>query len=711
MDTEIDNRMTLDDLLRIPVPRRQSLSRPLRKDDIAAGVASQTLSGDSHAAKEENPAEPVRSSVPLKPVSLRSFLEETDIVFRKSDEERVKDASIDWVFTGEKRPATSQGLSRVRKIRPSISQPAKPMRFVDRREILSPPAGLTYAHVPHDRDSRFKYCGACVFADLKKCQYCHASKLSKEHRLALPRSTSLLIQHERNLKPRDLAMKLAKYARDDDFCRLLNAQLGWEPTLRSSCSVHLGERSSQEENDEVKRKQFEALSETLAKSVSTINQLNCEIESMRTSTFNMESRNAELGTQLRQAQFEATKIAEQSDAQSCIITCLRDELKTKPQTADRELQTSAWANVDREIQTVLIETSDGTTQTTFDVVIERRETDEIRTDCESKERLARTPMVESSQSNLIGKKRLKRETRLIPLQSLLDMIHEVVEKKIQNTQAAIAAGKRPDGLAEYVKIFWREKLGLRKLANKKVGEMIHAVKAYSKQHARVLWFAEVLGVKNAKTNLGDDIPWIPWIASSTFDLLAQIFDNAVPKPFVERHKAINALTGSSGVLDATVRLNDPSTWKPPSLRDMMDPSSLMRLLEDINLMIIGDDKKNGVATDEFLDILLRHQVEATIRHQKALTAAFHRFDGGEPGLDPAEFTQLLTWAVMPENPPDDVDALYYKIESLADANLLADKNDRNINDSITFPIVIMQQVPSCPLALAKNCRLWWTLDD
>ena len=69
--------------------------------------------------------------------------------------------------------------------------------------------------VPHNGDALHEYCGACQFADTRRCTYCHQSKLlSTAHRLPLDRLASLLILGP----PRatlEICRELALYARSD----------------------------------------------------------------------------------------------------------------------------------------------------------------------------------------------------------------------------------------------------------------------------------------------------------------------------------------------------------------------------------------------------------------------------------------------------------------------------------------------------------------
>lgn len=637
------------------------------------------------------------------------------------------------------------------------SQPP-PLHFADRR----PPPRLTYTQVPRGIDSYFKYCGACVFADLPRCQYCQASKLSNKHRLALPRLAGHLLSLQPQLTAKEMAHRLAKYARNDDFCEELNKKIGWEPTAQALCSSHLTERSILEEQSDEKTKLVEDLQRRLAaeqaneaKFVAKIGTLNKELDISRSNTTHLEAKSAELSALLNTAQLELERIRDESAAQIATTTYLREQLEEwqARESAKTPTDTAVQATpkaVDVETQfegaceTVGTQTAAHENLNSLDGTTGRqdRETeskaDHRREMPPSTRALGNTAHGRRSSClhSKLGVKKCAND-RLVALQTVLEMIHEVMDKKVQNTQAALAAGREAEGLVEYVKIFWREKLGLRKLANKKVGEMIRAIKVYSKQHSRVFWFAVNLGVRTTKIDrdgVSEDVPWVPWIPASAFELLAKIFEGQSPgihellsnykKDYcvVERSKVVNAIIGSAGVLDSAVRLNDPSTWKPTSLALMMAPTTICRLVDDVlsipeiealpEMPTAKRPQKSGISIDTVLDIVLSHQVRATMQHQKELTQAFHRFDDGEQGLDVDEFRELLAWALKPDGPGNlDVIELYAKIESLADATLLDNDNDKNINDSLTFPIVIMQQIYNCPLACAAHCRKWWTLDD
>lgn len=641
----------------------------------------------------------------------------------------------DWVFDGTPPPRV------VEPQQPPAPAVSKPLGFKET------PARLTYRVVPSADDAQRKYCGACVFADLPRCLYCQCSKLSRQHRLAMPRLASLLLAVEPRLDARSLAQRLAKYARSDEVCAATNEALGYEPLAQAMCATHARDCDVLEEDRVEQRRQVRDLETALnaerqrvETAVADYAALHEDRDRLKRDYAKIDAENVERTSALKAADFEIKRLNDAKEAQlTCFLAMERRvhtlEARLTVPKASLAVQTSSSETTDGETQTECemtdnaVQTSDAR-QTSNDDTPRRSSVYQVRIPPQAP---APAKKKHLSLFSKIGVTKCLPKDKLVPLPALLDMLHEVIERKLVNTRSAKAAGNRPDDLVDYVKIFWREKLGLRKLANKKVSDMIRAVNAYSKQHPRVLWFAVLLGVKTAKLDTGDggliDVPWVPWIASSTFDLLATIFDAGLADllsnykdAVVDRARVVNALIGSAGVLDTVVQKSDPSTWRPPLVADMLSPATLKRLVSDVDqlpeitavpeLPSTQAVASKGIAIDTFLDVLLSYQVRAVVDHQHALTAAFRKFDGGEPGLDIDEFATMCRWALEPRGVGDlDLPKLFARIEELADANLLEAQNDKNINDSLTFPIVLMQHVNSCPLAFACNCRNYWSLED
>ena len=81
---------------------------------------------------------------------------------------------------------------------------------------------LTYLHC-----FRCPGCAACGFEEHPRCTFCFSSKLSRAHRLPIDRIPSLFLLLQPTLSAKDICRKVARYARNDDFCKEINTMLGW----------------------------------------------------------------------------------------------------------------------------------------------------------------------------------------------------------------------------------------------------------------------------------------------------------------------------------------------------------------------------------------------------------------------------------------------------------------------------------------------------
>ena len=789
------SRRTLDDLMRPTILK--SSSQPL--------VSAANKSPDKKT-KKKKPEMVV--NIPTTPkIFSKTMPDESDFEMRKLPEVDDHEVFCEYLFsraanTAEERKRFS--FDFVRKVRVAHldddeeKMKVKPMRFVEaastermglnefRRSKPLPPKKLTYLRVPKGADYCFKYCGACVFEDLVKCQFCHTSKLSKHHRLPLRRLVSLLLLEK--MCARDLGNTLVQYARSDDYCATLNEKLGWEAEVQATCASHAQQRAVTEDDDYERQKFVDdlkmELSDEKTKNVrlfERLGQVTMELEKVK--ALNLEKdENVDMAmSENLNLKDEIARLKDCCSAQNVVMRCFKEEIeltKRKP-TESTSMQTEVFVrcgveNVETQTGYGDARVKDSGMQTDQPIDEEIGPSSSLRQLSSSRRLSSLSARRRSSAASSVRRASVRRISqgpsssgvkqhtkgvsllsklgktktadRLIPLTTLLDMIHEVIDKRIVATQAKKKLCQENativiEDLVDFVKIYWREKLGLRKLANKRVGEMIRACKAYAKTHSRVMWFSVLLGVKTAKIDQGDhivDVPFVPWLASAAFDVLANLFsvENKMPGVaellgnykvcVVDRSKVVCAIIGSTGVLDASVKYDDPSTWKKlPSLNKMMHPLFIKQLAYDVvetfpeveaqpldQKSISTKPKKKGISIDEFLETLLGYQVRAVVDHQRALTSAFHKFDGGEPGLDFDEFSQLCRWCL----PPKSVDTmnlkeLYGQVEALADVGLVDGENDANINDSLTFPIVLMQQLNTCPLAFAQHCRDYWTAPD
>ena len=117
-----------------------------------------------------------------------------------------------------------------------------PLRFCRTGSVEKATSRLTTATVPHNGDARKEYCGACQFADTRRCTYCHQSKLSTAHRLPLDRLASLLMREDRAKATLEICRELALYARSDTHASETNLRLGFDVPERAMCDAHERER-------------------------------------------------------------------------------------------------------------------------------------------------------------------------------------------------------------------------------------------------------------------------------------------------------------------------------------------------------------------------------------------------------------------------------------------------------------------------------------
>ena len=117
-----------------------------------------------------------------------------------------------------------------------------PLRFCRTGAVEKATSRLTTATVPHNGDALHEYCGACQFADTRRCTYCHQSKLSTAHRLPLDRLASLLMREDCNKATLEICRELALYARSDTHASETNLRLGFDVPERAMCDAHSHER-------------------------------------------------------------------------------------------------------------------------------------------------------------------------------------------------------------------------------------------------------------------------------------------------------------------------------------------------------------------------------------------------------------------------------------------------------------------------------------
>ena len=91
--------------------------------------------------------------------------------------------------------------------------------------------------------------------------------------------------------------------------------------------------------------------------------------------------------------------------------------------------------------------------------------------------------------------------RLLPLTGITAHIYDIIEKKVIAEHASRAAGNKPEPFATFVKEYWHKKLGLKKLAKKKIAEMVKGVANYTDSHSRVTWFAYLIGLSQGHTRV------------------------------------------------------------------------------------------------------------------------------------------------------------------------------------------------------------------
>ena len=309
------------------------------------------------------------------------------------------------------------------------------------------------------------------------------------------------------------------------------------------------------------------------------------------------------------------------------------------------------------------------------------------------------------------------------LDALQETIYDIWEKKTQADEVCRRGGVEAGALDLYVKQYFREKVGLKKLAREKARTMLRVAAERSDISRRVRLFAVAVGLEQHETATGDVAHYTPHFAhvvtrllgflfADRLDGIAVLFREAPPgELLVPRSSLAYFCVGSRGALDADVVRADPKTWRNDCLLRYLSRGALGALLDDVDALpekAAGGNR--GVDLDDALWLLLEHHSRAVVGQEAWLRRAFERFDLDAPGLQEVEFSSMLLWSMghlAADMSPADVHNLYVNVEVLADQGD-ADVTD-DIDDVAAFPKAVIQL--DCALARPANCRDYHAMAD
>mmetsp|Transcript_3136 Transcript_3136/g.9168 ORF Transcript_3136/g.9168 Transcript_3136/m.9168 type:complete len:613 (+) Transcript_3136:650-2488(+) len=320
----------------------------------------------------------------------------------------------------------------------------------------------------------------------------------------------------------------------------------------------------------------------------------------------------------------------------------------------------------------------------------------------------------------------------VSLDALLETIHDVYEKQALADDKCHGDGVAPTTLDVILRKYFREKLGLKKLAREKTRATLRCTAERADTSTRVRLFAVAVGLEQFE--LGEDdgpgcagavAHYSPHFAHTLVHLLGalhadkgrvHIAESFRSQPegtyLVPRAQMLYALIGSRGAMDAECLRDEPSTWRNHVLAQHLSPAEVGELLADVDALPEKRiSARRGIDVDDVLWLLLRHHARATVRHERWLRAAFERFDTDAPGLQEIEFVHLVRWAMGPaadRMAPLELHTLFANIEELADQGGNDDNSD-DIDDPEAFPKAVIQL--DCALARPANCRNYHLMND
>ena len=637
-----------------------------------------------------------------------------------------------------------------------------PLRFCRTALPEKATSRLTTATVPHNGDALHEYCGACQFADTRRCTYCHQSKLSTAHRLPLDRLASLLMREDCNKATLEICRDLALYARSDTHASETNLRLGFDVPERAMCDAHERERerlrrSRLRESEELTKcrskldRALRAAREAAAKHALEQSQIEAardaavaalearekaieerevvvresvppavHVQSVETQCYGTE---AYFGDPHAEAIEAALAAYEARRAELCRDKAVQTEAPSPPPPPPRRKRTTFMV---RRLTPVEVAAAEAAAAKDAQPEEPEPEDEDVIDEADEQEIVEKPvrvspPAPRRRRKNKYNKFRKKAKPAGLSLDALLETIYDVLEKKTMSDEVTRKDGVEPASLEQFVRTYFRGKLGLKKLAREKATGLFRRAAQLVGKSGRVRLFAIAVGLVSYEVD-GAEAHYSPHLAHCLTSLLGALHRdreggldsiNVALGMWKEgtyllpKTKIVHAIIGSKGLLDTTCVRELPETWRNPVLLQHLSPKEVQDLLTEID--DLPEQGVKGVDLDKVLWLLLDHHARATTKHEAWLKAAFLKFDDDAPGLQEIEFVRLCRWALGPsfdDLSSLDVHNLFRQIGDLADQ---AGTGGDDIDDAEGFPKAIIQL--DCALARPRRCRVYRTMGD
>lgn len=356
------------------------------------------------------------------------------------------------------------------------------------------------------------------------------------------------------------------------------------------------------------------------------------------------------------------------------------------------------------------------------------------------------------------------------LQTLLLSIYAVYESKVGGDRQDVDAGHKTDPLEVDVRDYWRQTLGLKKMAAAKAKEMVAAAKALMGKSRRVFVFAWLLGLDVSRhmsafapEDAGRDLLFSPQLSRAYFTIFFAIMnahkaahssgsqDKGIKEyltqrpegeggALVTRREFLSALMGpnfalpvrgscDAPALSSTLSLDEVRKKKLAFISSHGDPAhcdDLCKLLspKEVRAFVLdvadlprvaphAGDVRHTVSSvdtvdlDDAMFLLVRHGSRALARHCGKLTSLFHRFDIDKPGLTKVEFRSFCLFALGEDaQTGKESDKIHFQIEDICDGDEDPQDDDELIDNAPNFALATLQI--DCKLAYSADCRDHWT---
>ena len=637
-----------------------------------------------------------------------------------------------------------------------------PLRFCRTALPEKATSRLTTATVPHNGDALHEYCGACQFADTRRCTYCHQSKLSTAHRLPLDRLASLLMREDCNKATLEICRDLALYARSDTHASETNLRLGFDVPERAMCDAHERERerlrrSRLRESEELTKcrskldRALRAAREAAAKHALEQSQIEAardaavaalearekaieerevvvresvppavHVQSVETQCYGTE---AYFGDPHADAVAAALAAHAARRAELSRDKAVQTEAPSPPPPPPRRKRTTFMV---RRLTPVEVAAAEAAAAKDAQPEEPEPEDEDVIDEADEQEpekpvRVVPAPAPRRRRKNKYNKFKKKVKPAGLSLDALLETIYDVLEKKTMSDEVTRKDGVEPASLEQFVRTYFRGKLGLKKLAREKATGLFRRAAQLVGKSGRVRLFAIAVGLVSYEVD-GAEAHYSPHLAHCLTALLGALHRDREGgldsinvalgmwkegSYLVPKTKIVHAIIGSKGLLDTTCVRELPETWRNPVLLQHLSPKEVQDLLGDVD--DLPETGVKGVDLDKVLWLLVDHHARATTKHEAWLKAAFLKFDDDAPGLQEIEFVRLCRWALGPsfdDLSSLDVHNLFRQIGDLADQ---AGTGGDDIDDAEGFPKAIIQL--DCALARPRRCRVYRTMGD